>query len=230
MAHDRQSHEDASVALEECKEEQGASDSTAAVAGEGCQTDLRSRLNIEIGSIFELSLPIVLSSVLNNMASIVDLAMVGHLGKEELAVASLGLAFYNTVFFPMSGVAMALDTLFSQAHGARNYALYATWLLAGSACLLMLSIIVSVILLSAEPILLAMKMETQLSVDAATYVSYLLPGMFANVAFLVLQKYLQSQEIVAPCVYIAAVSVVDSVGVGAELLGLLQNYLPDLVP
>ena len=38
-----------------------------------------------------------------------------HTGKAELAAASLGLAYYNTVYFPLSGVAMALDTLFSQA-------------------------------------------------------------------------------------------------------------------
>jgi hypothetical protein len=29
------------------------------------------------------------------------------------------LAYYNTVYFPLSGVAMALDTLFSQVLGFR---------------------------------------------------------------------------------------------------------------
>ena len=61
---------------------------------------------MEFSSIIALSLPIVMTSVLNFMMNIVDLAMVGHLGKEQLAAASLGLAYYNTVYFPLSGVAM----------------------------------------------------------------------------------------------------------------------------
>ena len=64
--------------------------------GEDGSAQGRTRLRRELASIVELSLPIVISSVLNFMMSIVDLAMVGHLGREALAAASLGLAYYNT--------------------------------------------------------------------------------------------------------------------------------------
>ena len=173
----------------------------------------QTRLRAEFSSILELSLPIVVASVLNFLMNLVDLAMIGHLGREQLAAASLGLAFYNTVYFPLSGIAMAFDTLFSQAFGAKNYRLYAVWLLAGSFCLLFFCAIASAILLCANPILLSLQMEKQLSRNAALYVAYLVPGMWPNVGFLVVQKYLHAQKILSPCVYVsAAANVFNFVG------------------
>ena len=120
--------------------------------------------------------------------------MVGHLGKAELAAASLGLAYYNTVYFPLSGVAMALDTLFSQAYGAQNYRLYGIWLLAGSVCIAFASVFISLILLAAESVLVAMQMEAELSAKAGMYVTHLVPGMFPNIAFVVIQNAKRSSS------------------------------------
>ena len=110
---------------------------------------------------------------------------------------------------------MALDTLFSQAYGAKNYALYAIWLLAGSICIAACSVVIALLLLQAEPVLLALQMDPALSASAAGYVTYLVPGMFPNVGFLVLQKYLQSQEILAPAVYVS---------VAANVFNVVANY------
>ena len=178
--------------------------------------DTRTRLRVELSSIVQLSIPIVITSVLNFVMNVVDLAMVGHLGKEELAAASLGLAYYNTVYFPLSGVAMALDTLFSQAYGAKNYRLYGIWLLTGGISIAFVSVFVSLLLLAAETVLVSIKMEGELSAKAAMYVTYLVPGMFPNIAFSVVQKYLQSQGILKPCVYIALIS---------NVINVLGNYL-----
>ena len=58
----------------------------------------------------------------------------------------------------------------------RNYSLYAIWLLAGSVCILGASLVIGVVLLCAEQVLVAIKMEPNLSGDAGTFVAYLLPG------------------------------------------------------
>ncbi|PWA50492.1 Multi antimicrobial extrusion protein [Artemisia annua] len=52
--------------------------------------------------------------------------VLGHVGKSELASASLFMAFVNvTGFSAISGLAMGMDGITSQAFGARNFSLMA---------------------------------------------------------------------------------------------------------
>eukprot|EP00298_Acanthocystis_sp_HF-20_P001344 c1174_g1_i1.p1 GENE.c1174_g1_i1~~c1174_g1_i1.p1 ORF type:complete len:106 (+),score=38.56 c1174_g1_i1:60-377(+) len=64
--------------------------------------------------IIKLTLPIIVTSMLSVLMNLVDITMVGHLGRIELAAASLANTWYNALFFPLQGALSALDTLFSQ--------------------------------------------------------------------------------------------------------------------
>ena len=72
--------------------------------------------------LFHLSWPIQITQLLDLGLQIVTLAAAGHLSEISLGSASLG-NLYLAVFSlaPLVGLAGALDTLSSQAAGARNY-------------------------------------------------------------------------------------------------------------
>ena len=44
--------------------------------------------------------------------------LVGSLGKDALGGASIGITYFNLMFYFLLGVSSALDTLGSQAYGA----------------------------------------------------------------------------------------------------------------
>jgi MATE family multidrug resistance protein len=64
--------------------------------------------------------------------------------------------------------------------------------------------------------MLALDMDPLLVAPAAGFVHRLLPGMFANIVFLVLTKYLQNQHVLAPMLVISAV---------ANVFNFAANYL-----
>ena len=58
------------------------------------------------------------------------------------------------------------------------------------------------LLLLAEPLLLAAGQDAELAASAAHFCMLLAPGVPPLVVFLCLTKFLQSQDILAPCVYV----------------------------
>ena len=87
-----------------------------------------------------LALPIMASSLLSFLMSLVDLFMVSHLGVHELAAAGLANTYFNTLQHPIVGAATALDTLLSQSFGASQFSAYASWTQSGLLLLLLLSL------------------------------------------------------------------------------------------
>ena len=102
------------------------------------------------------------------------------MGRDAFAAAALGTAYYNTIVYPLTGVAMALDTVLSQAFGARNFVAYGQrqivccvvalpkewirvgeWALCGSVVLLLLCLPAAGILLLVEPFLLLIGQVTR---------------------------------------------------------------------
>lgn len=96
----------------------------------------------EIRELFTLAWPTVLSYFLFHLVFMITLFFAGQLGKEELATATLAVSFINVTGASMFiGLASAVETLCSQAFGAKNYHLVGVvlqrgvWIL-GIACIL----------------------------------------------------------------------------------------------
>jgi MATE family multidrug resistance protein len=142
-------------------------------------------------TLLKLALPIIMSNFLNFIMNIVDFAMVGQLGREQLAAASLATAYYNTMFYPLSGVAMALDTLLSQSFGAQQYVIYGQWLISGCAVMALMTLPVIGMLLLSEVILVGVGLDPDLASRAAQFVHFLIPGVLPNVFFMLFTRYLQ---------------------------------------
>lgn len=155
---------------------------------------------IEVRALLCLAAPIMVQNMLSFLMNIVDMAMVGNLGTNELAAAALGNTFFNTLLHPMVGCSLALDTLLSQSFGAGQLQSYGQWTLAGTVAICTLCIPFAVLLGLTEPILVAFGQDVKLSADAGEFCMYLIPGILPFFLFLCLTKYLQAQGILAPSV------------------------------
>ena len=76
----------------------------------------------EIRPMLRLALPLVFAEIGWMAMGIVDTIMVGHLPDSaiSLGAAALGQVLYHTLAFGMGGVLLGLDTVLSQAYGARR--------------------------------------------------------------------------------------------------------------
>ena len=103
----------------------------------------------------------------------------------------------------MVGCATALDTLLAQSFGAKKFVAFGQWAKTGVLTLLVLCLPLAGLLCVAEPFLLAIGQDPVLAERAGTFCMLLVPGIPAHFAFIGLGKYLMSQGILAPSVYIA---------------------------
>ncbi|SSY70740.1 MATE family efflux transporter [Alysiella crassa] len=67
-----------------------------------------------------LALPIMLAQMAAVGVGVVDTAMAGAAGKDDLTAVALGSAVFNTLFITFLGVMAALNPIISQLHGANQ--------------------------------------------------------------------------------------------------------------
>lgn len=85
---------------------------------------IHTTLLAEICNLLSNSLPLMLTFILQNSLSLTAIFIVGHIGTLELAGISLGTMTANiTGLAALQGLATCLDTLCSQAYGARKFQL-----------------------------------------------------------------------------------------------------------
>ncbi len=76
----------------------------------------------EIPPMLHLALPLVFAEIGWMVMGIVDTIMVGHLPNSAVALgaAALGQVMYHTLAFGVGGILLGLDTVLSQAFGAKR--------------------------------------------------------------------------------------------------------------
>jgi multidrug resistance protein, MATE family len=163
-----------------------------------------------------LSSPLIASQLGQMMIGVVDTIMVGHINNTALAAASLGHAWSHAVLFMILGVAMSVDPLISQAHGAGSPEGVALAFQRGMVLAFALSIPASILWLLTEPALLLFRQDPTLAHMAGQYVSIQVPTLWAFFLFNVNRMYLAGRGISAP--YVWAVLL-------ANLLNVLFNWL-----
>lgn len=89
--------------------------------------NLKTNYTTEAKVLFRHALPLIVTFILEHLFSIVCLIVVGKLGTKELAAVSLATMTSTITFGIFEGTATALDTLCSQAYGAKNYELMSVY-------------------------------------------------------------------------------------------------------
>ncbi|XP_078181039.1 protein DETOXIFICATION 40-like isoform X1 [Carex rostrata] len=193
-------------------EANGSSDQLEAVLSDNTRTWFRRMLLatfIEMQLLMPLAAPAVIVYMMISVMSIASQTFCGHLGNLEFAAAALGNNGIQVFAYGLLlGMGSAVETLCGQAYGADKYEMLGVYLQRSTVLLMATGIPLTVIYVLSEPILRLLGESTEISKAAALYVYGLIPQIFAYAVNFPIQKFLQSQSIVAPSAYILVITFV----------------------
>ncbi|XP_009109403.2 protein DETOXIFICATION 40 [Brassica rapa] len=165
---------------------------------------LRKATMIETKLLFKLAAPAVIVYMINYLMSMSTQIFSGHLGNLELAAASLGNRGIQVFAYGlMLGMGSAVETLCGQAFGGRKYEMLGVYLQRSIVLLTLTGVLLTSIYVFSENILLFLGQSPEIASAASLFVYGLIPQIFAYAVNFPIQKFLQSQSIVAPSAYIS---------------------------
>lgn len=161
----------------------------------------------EVKHILKLALPVMASYTLEMFPAIMTIAFVGHIespnAEEEIAAAALSILFLNvTGLATGQGLATALDTLCSQAHGSGNTIRMGLYFQTGLIILSVCFIFVFYVNFYSSDILEMLGQPIAVAQKAGNFSCYLLPGVPFIYLYDLLKRVLQAQNIASPMVYV----------------------------
>lgn len=106
------------------------------------------------------------------------------------------------------GMGSAVETLCGQAYGAGKFELLGIYLQRSTVLLTATGVLLSFAYIFSKPLLILLGESPDISSAAALFVYGLIPQIFAYALNFPIQKFLQSQSIVAPSAYISTVTLV----------------------
>eukprot|EP00455_Lapot_gusevi_P008615 TRINITY_DN13775_c0_g1_i5.p1 TRINITY_DN13775_c0_g1~~TRINITY_DN13775_c0_g1_i5.p1 ORF type:complete len:608 (+),score=67.66 TRINITY_DN13775_c0_g1_i5:112-1935(+) len=126
--------------------------------------------------------------------------MIGHLGAHYLGAATLAIMVTNLTGYSVGiGLGMALDTLCSQAYGARQYFLVGQHTQRAFVILTLLCFPLAFIWAYTEQFLILIGLDEQAAMSGH-FAQVLIAGMWPVFGFDLLRRYLQAQSIIWPTV------------------------------
>ncbi|KAI3754230.1 hypothetical protein L1987_54009 [Smallanthus sonchifolius] len=153
----------------------------------------------ETKSLFKLSSPIALTALILYTRSIISMLFLGRLGETELAAGSLAIAFANiTGYSVLSGLALGMEPLCSQAYGARRMKVLSVTLHRTVIFLLVVSLLISLFWLNTARILIYLHQDQTIARVARMYLVFSLPDLVSNSFIHPTRIYLRAQGITFP--------------------------------
>ncbi|KAA8524628.1 hypothetical protein F0562_011051 [Nyssa sinensis] len=163
---------------------------------------------IELKLLFRLPAPAAAVYLINYVMSMFTQIFSGHLGNLELAAASLGNNGIQTFAYGiMLGMGSAVETLRGQAYGAQKYDMLGIYLQRSTVLLTATGCLITLVYIFSMPVLILLGESSAIASAAALFVYGLIPQIFAYAANFPIQKFLQSQSIVAPSAYISTATI-----------------------
>ncbi|KAI4342917.1 hypothetical protein MLD38_027480 [Melastoma candidum] len=160
---------------------------------------------IELRLLSRIAAPAIFVYLINNLLSQSTRAFAGHLGNLELAAANLGNSGIQLLAYGlMLGMGSAVETLCGQAYGANRFEMLGIYMQRATVVLALTGIPLTVVYVFSGQILLLLGESESVASAAAIFVYGLIPQIYAYAVNFPIQKFLQSQSIVAPSAYISA--------------------------
>ncbi|XVF34931.1 hypothetical protein REPUB_Repub18cG0100700 [Reevesia pubescens] len=158
-----------------------------------------SEIITEAKSLFNLAFPIALTGLILYSRSIISMLFLGHLGDIQLAAGSLAIAFANiTGYSVLSGLALGMEPLCSQAFGAQRPKVLSLTLHRYVLFLLFTSILISFLWINMFNILVYLHQDPNITSIGQRYLLFSLPDLFTNSFIHPIRIYLRSQGITHP--------------------------------
>ncbi|KAG6666260.1 protein DETOXIFICATION 49-like [Carya illinoinensis] len=161
----------------------------------------------EIKQLYIIAIPMIITGLFIYGKSVISMFFMGKLGKEALAGGSLAISVANiSGYSVISGLALGMEGISSQACGAKQWPLMAHTL---QRTIIMLSLVcmpISLLWLNFEPILVFCGQNPTISSIASTYLAFSLPDLLFQSLINPLKIYLRTQNITLPLMLSAAFS------------------------
>jgi MATE family multidrug resistance protein len=159
------------------------------------RTRLKSEdIRAELPALLHLAIPLIAGELGWMAMSVVDTIMVGRLPNSavSMAAAALSQVLFNTLTFGIGGVLLGLDTLISQAFGAKELHQANRWLLHGLVLAVALAAALSAILTVTPAMLLHLPVDRTVLTLAAPALRGLTYGALPLLLYFALRRYLQA--------------------------------------
>lgn len=152
------------------------------------------------------------------MRDTVNLVFIGHVGtKEMLSGIGLGNMAFNFIGLQfLFGMNNAIETLVSQAAGAKDLKLCGVYLNRGRYLLAVFLIPITCILLKVEPLLVFLGQDEKACYYAQIYINYQLPAFYFRVFDDIQRKFLNSLKL-------------NTIPMTAEIFGLMIHILGNYI-
>ncbi|KAL6006066.1 Protein DETOXIFICATION 51 [Asimina triloba] len=161
-----------------------------------------SEIAAESKSLFQLSFPIALTALLFYSRSVLSMLFLGWLGDLQLAAGALAIAFANiTGYSVLSGLALGMEPLCSQAFGARRPKLLSLTLQRSVLFLLSASIPISFLWLNVSKILTFLGQDPQITALSQKFLLFSLPDLVSCSFIHPIRIYLRAQGITHPLTF-----------------------------
>ncbi len=194
-----------------------------------------SEVRAELPPLLGLALPLIAGELGWISMSLVDTVMLGHLPDAALAMSAAALAQvpFNVACFGVSGILLGLDTLISQALGAKEQHEANRWLFHGIVMAVALSAVLTVLFAVTPVLMLRLPVDHAMLEQAAPALQGLNYGTLPLLLYFALRRYLQAEHHGRPIAFaLISANLVNAAGdwvliFGHHLhLGLLTLRIP----
>jgi MATE family multidrug resistance protein len=145
-----------------------------------------------------LSGPVIIAEFSRLGMGVTDNIFLGHIGKNEIAGAMLGASYsYCSLYFGI-GLIFALDTLVSQAFGAKSYRVIGTYTQTALLVVTISAIPIGLAWWFTEPILIFFKQPPEISHYSGMFLQWSLPGLLPLLWWRTIGRFLTNQGIMWP--------------------------------
>lgn len=184
-------------------------------------------LRSELGPMLRLAGPVVLAEIGWVMMGIVDTIMVGRLGPVEIGAVGLGSVLFMALSAFGMGLLLGLDTLVSQAFGARRLDECHRWLLHGLALSILIAVPMTTLAWALTASLDYWGFDPQVLELTRPYLAIVTWSLLPLLLYASFRRYLQALGIVAPMTFaLISANVVNVAANWALIFGNLG--LPEL--
>ncbi|XP_073224485.1 protein DETOXIFICATION 55 [Cicer arietinum] len=162
----------------------------------------------EVKRMVDIGFPIVAMSLVGYLKNMILVVCMGKLGSLELASGALAIGFTNiTGYSVLSGLAMGMEPLCTQAFGSQNFSLLSLILRRTILMLLLVSLPISLLWLNLEPIMLSLHQNQDITRIASLYCRLSIPDLIANSFLHPIRIYLRSKGTTWPLLWCTLLSI-----------------------
>ncbi|MED6185638.1 Protein DETOXIFICATION 55 [Stylosanthes scabra] len=183
----------------------------------------------ELKKMVDIGFPIAAMGLLGYLKSMILVVCMGRLGSLELAGGALAIGFTNiTGYSVLSGLAMGMEPLCTQAIGSRNFSLVSITLKGTILMLLLISLPISILWLKLEPFMLCLRQDPEITRIASLYCFYSIPDLIANSFLHPIRIYLRSKGTTWPLMWSTLFSILIHIPILAFFTFKLNLGVPGI--